>query len=180
MREYGDLGALAFGVLAGRVGPDLAEPAVRRLEHAVVDRVERRGRMRELAQHELHDLAGLRLRHDEADHALQHGVELRRRRGGAASAPALSMPKAWLATGLDRVDDEVGAGRAQPFLAAEMIGDRADIGVGGRGDLARRGAVEALRCRTASARRGSAPSGSARRRAQRRCWNSVFGVIRMI
>ena len=45
---------------------------------------------------------------------------------------------------LDRLDDEVGAGEVQSFLAAEMIGDRADIGLGERGDLARRRAVVAL------------------------------------
>ena len=96
-REYRDLGTLAFGVLAGRVLPDLAQALVRRLEHAVVDAVERRGRMGELAQHELHDLAGLRPRHDEGDHALQHHVQCRLRRGGVCR-PALSTAKAWLAT----------------------------------------------------------------------------------
>ena len=54
--------------------------------------------MRQLAQHELHDLAGLRLRHDETDHALQRGVELRGRRGRTLRQPLLSAAKAWLAT----------------------------------------------------------------------------------
>ena len=68
-------------------------------------------------------------------------------RARAASAPCTSPePSAQRCAGdaADRLDDVVGAGRPQPFLAAEMIGDRADIGFGGRGDLARRRAVEAL------------------------------------
>src|SRR5690606_5458828 len=40
--------------------------------------------------------------------------------------------------------DEAGAGEPEAFLAAEMIGDRGDVGVGRSRDLARRGAVEAL------------------------------------
>src|SRR5690606_16811914 len=43
-----------------------------------------------------------------------------------------------------RHPDTAGAGVAQRRLAAEMIGDGTDIGLGFRGDLARRGGGEAL------------------------------------
>ena len=65
--------------------------------------------MRELAQHELHDLAGFRLRDDEADHALQRSVELRGRRGSTFRRHALGR-KRLLGDGLDGVDDEACAG----------------------------------------------------------------------
>ena len=100
--------------------------------------------MRQLAQHELHDLAGLGCGDDEADHALDGRIQPRASPAASPFGPSASALSAWLATACDRLDDEVGAGGPQPFLAAEMIGDRADIGVGRRGDLARRGAVEAL------------------------------------
>ena len=141
-REHGDLGALALGRLAGRRRPDPAELAVHRLEHALVDAVERGTRLRQLAQHELGDLAGLRACHEERHHALDRGRQARAAASGVLRRRSLRQGRPRNA--LHRLDDEVGAGRVQPLLAAEMIGDRADIGLGKGGDLARRGAVEAL------------------------------------
>ena len=119
---------------------------VQRLEHAGIDAVERIGRRRQLAQHELHDLAGLGAGDDEADHALDGGLDLRLgfgRRGRLRLGKGRAAERL-AGDGLDGVDDIVGGGQPEPFLAAEMIGDRADIGAGGRRDLARRRAVEAL------------------------------------
>ena len=42
------------------------------------------------------------------------------------------------------VGDEIGAGQPEAVLAAEMIGDHRDIDAGRRGDLARRGRLEAF------------------------------------
>jgi hypothetical protein len=85
-------GLLASAVLARRRRPDGAEPPVHRLEHAGIDGVERRRRVRKLPQHELDDLARLRLCDDEADHALHDHVDLRRRpplpRSAVGGAPA--------------------------------------------------------------------------------------------
>ena len=141
--EDGDPRAIAFGVFAACLGPDAAEPLVDGLEYAVVDDVERLARLRQFAQHELHELAGFRAGHDEADHCLHHREQLCLRRlrtlglgGGLRHCRS--------GNAADRVDDVVGAGCPQPFLAAEMIGDRPDVGLGERRDLACRRAVETL------------------------------------
>ena len=68
----------ASSPLASR--PDAAEPLVDRLEHAVIDDVERLARLRQFAQHELHELAGFGPGHDEADHCFEHRVQPRLRR----------------------------------------------------------------------------------------------------
>jgi hypothetical protein len=71
------LGLFTLGLLAGGRGPKLAQPAMHRLEHAGIDAVERVGRRRQLAQHELHDLASFGTSDHEANHALDRCVDLR-------------------------------------------------------------------------------------------------------
>ena len=139
---------LAFRRLAGRLLPDLAQPPMRRLEHAVIDAVERRRRMGKLAQHELHDLAGLAgcatMKPTIRSSVVDSCARAASGPGDTAADVLAEAPSAWLGDDLDGLDDMVGGGDAQPFLAAEMIGDRADIGLGRGRDLARRRAVEAL------------------------------------
>lgn len=123
---------------------------MRRLEHAVINAVERSGGLLQFAQQELHDLAGMRLHHDEADDPLYCGEKLRARRfripgrRNLATAWRLAGAQCLAGNRLDGLDDVVGGGGAEAFLAAEMIGNRAYIGLCLSRDLAGRGAVKTL------------------------------------
>src|SRR5690606_29606035 len=123
--------------------PELTEPLVHRLEHALVDRVERSARRRELAQYELHEVARLRPGDNELHHA-PHAFEdarlcLMLRQGGRIVEPDGGARHA--AYG---IDDMLAAGRAQALLAAEVIGDRTDVGLRFRRALGGPGGLEAF------------------------------------
>ncbi len=83
----------------------------------------------------------------------------------------------------DRRDDEVGAGRPQALLAAEMIGDRGDVGVRRGGDLARRGRLETLRAEElerGADERGAGRFGTGRKqRLGRRPWPTLTALRRI-
>src|SRR5690606_23197682 len=142
-REYGEPRLIAFGVLAGRLRPELTEPLVHRLEYALVDRVERAARRRELAQYELHEVARLRPGDHELHHA-PHAFEdarlclMLRQEGRVVEPDSRARHAAY------GIDDMLGAGRAQALLAAEVIGDRTDVGLRFRRYLAGRGGLEAF------------------------------------
>ena len=158
--EDGQPHRLGVGRLAGGGAPDGADAGVHALDQPLVDGVERARRLGHLAQHEAGDQPRLGLEQQEADHAAAPapsgcarrpaGRRAARPRGAAASTSPISATIC-----------SAQASR-RPFLAAEMVGDRRDVGARRRGDLADAGRLEAL---LAEAAHGGLDDGVARRPA---------------
>lgn len=120
----------------------MAQPPMDRLDKPLVDDVERPGRLLDLAQDELHEIRDPGAGDQEAGHALGREAELGFRRRRVGRDRQLLQDR--VGDGADRRHDMLGAGVAELLLAAEMIGDGADIRPGLGRDLAGRGGGEAL------------------------------------
>jgi len=129
---------------------------MRALHETCIDLIHNRAVFGQFAQHERHHLRRFGLAQDKPDHPLEPLVQQRPRLVRAQ----VCRNRGLLQNGCQPLCELCATGLPQPILAAKVIGNRGNIGLGPRRDFPCRGGGESFAAKQGNARRDQCGAGA--------------------